>query len=113
MFVVENWPEEWVPPKDKDAAKWLDAALESIVALTEDDAGAPEVSPFSDDTPPTMSKARVNAFADAMWAVYDLYELWRGVGPRVETVRKVAEPGRNDVCPCGSGKKFKKCCGAG
>jgi uncharacterized protein len=20
--------------------------------------------------------------------------------------------GRNDVCPCGSGKKFKKCCGA-
>ena len=113
MFVVENWPEEWVPPKDKDAAKWLDAALESIVALTEDDDGEPEVSPFSDDTPPTMSKARVNAFADGMWAVYDLYELWRGVGPRVETVRKLAEPGRNDVCTCGSGKKFKKCCGAG
>ena len=113
MFVVENWPEEWAPPKDKDAAKWLDAALESVVALTEDDEGAPEVSPFSDDTPPSMSKARVNAFADGMWAVYDLYELWRGVGPRVETVRKVAEPGRNDVCPCGSGKKFKKCCGAG
>lgn len=21
--------------------------------------------------------------------------------------------GRNDACPCGSGKKFKKCCGAG
>ena len=20
------------------------------------------------------------------------------------------EPGRNDPCPCGSGKKFKKCC---
>jgi uncharacterized protein YecA (UPF0149 family) len=20
-------------------------------------------------------------------------------------------PGRNDLCPCGSGKKFKKCCG--
>lgn len=20
--------------------------------------------------------------------------------------------GRNDTCPCGSGKKFKKCCGA-
>lgn len=23
-----------------------------------------------------------------------------------------AKPGRNDVCPCGSGKKYKKCCGA-
>ncbi|MFL9936308.1 SEC-C metal-binding domain-containing protein [Paraburkholderia sp. RL18-103-BIB-C] len=20
--------------------------------------------------------------------------------------------GRNDACPCGSGKKYKKCCGA-
>jgi len=20
------------------------------------------------------------------------------------------KPGRNDLCPCGSGKKFKKCC---
>jgi hypothetical protein len=22
------------------------------------------------------------------------------------------KPGRNDACPCGSGKKYKKCCGA-
>lgn len=22
------------------------------------------------------------------------------------------KPGRNDKCPCGSGKKYKKCCGA-
>ncbi|MFZ3139321.1 MAG: SEC-C metal-binding domain-containing protein [Polaromonas sp.] len=25
---------------------------------------------------------------------------------------KEATPGRNDPCPCGSGKKYKKCCGA-
>jgi len=33
---------------------------------------------------------------------------------KVETVRR-EEPkvGRNDPCVCGSGKKFKKCCGAG
>lgn len=24
---------------------------------------------------------------------------------------KQKEPGRNDPCPCGSGKKYKKCCG--
>jgi hypothetical protein len=28
------------------------------------------------------------------------------------TVKKEEEPGRNDPCPCGSGKKYKKCCGA-
>ncbi|MDD6173774.1 MAG: SEC-C metal-binding domain-containing protein [Elusimicrobia bacterium] len=30
---------------------------------------------------------------------------------KVETVVKGKEPGRNDPCPCGSGKKYKKCCG--
>lgn len=29
-----------------------------------------------------------------------------------KTVVKEKEPGRNDPCPCGSGKKYKKCCGA-
>lgn len=28
------------------------------------------------------------------------------------TVVKEKTPGRNDPCPCGSGKKYKKCCGA-
>ncbi len=27
-------------------------------------------------------------------------------------VRKTPKVGRNAPCPCGSGKKFKKCCGA-
>lgn len=26
-------------------------------------------------------------------------------------VRNLPKVGRNDPCPCGSGKKFKKCCG--
>ncbi|MDD2484686.1 MAG: preprotein translocase subunit SecA [Eubacteriales bacterium] len=29
-----------------------------------------------------------------------------------ETVHKEETIGRNDLCPCGSGKKYKKCCGA-
>ncbi len=28
------------------------------------------------------------------------------------TVKKITKIGRNDPCPCGSGKKYKKCCGA-
>lgn len=26
---------------------------------------------------------------------------------------KAKQPGRNDSCPCGSGKKYKHCCGKG
>ena len=43
-----------------------------------------------------------------------IYRFWlpRRKGA-VETVKR-EEPkvGRNDDCPCGSGKKYKKCCGA-
>ena len=32
--------------------------------------------------------------------------------PPVQPIQKKAgEVGRNDPCPCGSGKKYKKCCG--
>jgi uncharacterized protein len=112
MFAVENWPEDWVAPRDKDAAKWLDDALESIVALTEDDTGKPEVCMFDENGPPSTSQARVEAFGEAIWAVYDLRQIWKSMGPRVETIRKAPEPGRNDPCHCGSGKKYKKCHGA-
>ena len=36
----------------------------------------------------------------------------RPVAPVVKTVVNDArKPGRNDPCPCGSGKKYKNCCG--
>jgi len=112
MYAVESWPEEWAPPRDKEAAKVLDAALECIVAVTEDDTEPPVVAAFEEEGEPTISEQRLNDFADAIWAVYDLHELWRHLGPRVETVHVGAKTGRNDPCPCGSGKKYKKCCGA-
>jgi uncharacterized protein len=47
---------------------------------------------------------------------------WRGKGPKQISMALMGGPplqpyygsskiGRNDPCPCGSGKKFKKCCG--
>ena len=112
MFAVESWPEEWAAPRDKDAAQWLDGALQAIIAMTEDDTAEPQVSPLSEDGVPSTSIARLNAFGEAIWAVYDLRELWKTMGPKVETIRREATPGRNDPCSCGSGKKYKKCCGA-
>jgi uncharacterized protein len=112
MYVVENWPEEWTLPRDKEAAGLIDEALQALIELTEDDTDPPAISMFSEDAPPSVSKARMEAFGDALWAVYDLHDVWRSIGPRVEQIRKVAEPGRNDPCPCGSGKKYKKCHGA-
>jgi uncharacterized protein len=43
--------------------------------------------------------------------VQSLYNFWRN--KRVGGTVKRTEPksGRNDPCPCGSGRKFKQCCG--
>lgn len=48
----------------------------------------------------------------ACFAVQDLW-LWAiDHAPRPQTRRVEKTPGRNDPCPCGSGRKFKKCHGA-
>ncbi len=55
-------------------------------------------------------------------SVYSMHQYWKEhragaaatyAGKTVETfVRDMPKVGRNDPCSCGSGKKFKKCCGA-
>ena len=49
----------------------------------------------------------VFAREEGRW-VYAGQQLQRGTTVRRETPKV----GRNDPCPCGSGKKYKKCCGA-
>jgi len=40
-------------------------------------------------------------------------DLFAKPSQKIETYRREKpKVGRNDPCPCGSGKKYKKCCGA-
>ena len=58
--------------------------------------------------PTAVSHDEVTAFAAGAPA-----EAKGDYGRRPGTVRRqVPKVGRNDPCPCGSGKKYKKCCGA-
>ena len=47
-------------------------------------------------------------------AIPEIYKYWLPLRKSAITTVKREEPkvGRNDLCACGSGKKFKKCCGA-
>lgn len=47
---------------------------------------------------------RSNAFSSTLGIIEDNENK-----PEIDTSKKI---GRNDPCPCGSGKKYKKCCGA-
>lgn len=49
-------------------------------------------------------------------AVRGLFSWWQQQVPartsQTPVIRKDPKVGRNDPCPCGSGKKYKKCCGS-
>jgi preprotein translocase subunit SecA len=56
---------------------------------------------------------RLREFREARAPIYDVSDAigwWGGFQP--PEPRRVVKVGRNDPCPCGSGKKYKKCCGA-
>jgi SWIM/SEC-C metal-binding protein len=42
----------------------------------------------------------------------DITDIERALSPPIPAT-SAPKTGRNDPCPCGSGKKFKKCCGSG
>ncbi len=68
---------------------------------------------FLEFLPSTGRFPRGDEWADRVRAIEDDYAAgFRDDGSvRGATVRKIGtETGRNDPCPCGSGKKYKKCC---
>mgnify|MGYP001184982148 CR=1 FL=1 len=103
LLAVEHWEADWALPEGSKDEQFVDACLDPFYTLT---------TPRDEWTADEQKLNRDAHVANAIWSVYDLREFWldRGRGPR-EPVRKAPEPGRNDPCPCGSGKKFKKCCG--
>lgn len=50
------------------------------------------------------------ALPDLVQSIYDFWEARRNVPAPVR--RETPKVGRNDPCPCGSGRKFKQCCGS-
>ncbi|MFT4196156.1 UPF0149 family protein [Ottowia sp.] len=112
LFAVDHWADDWAPPRDKEIAAAMADALDCIAALMDDDTAAPAMNLHEPDGPPSISEARFEAFGEALWAVYDLFDIARSLGPRTAPVRNEAKVGRNDPCPCGSGKKYKKCHGS-
>jgi uncharacterized protein len=78
----------------------------SIFALVRDD---PEL--FEDRVTPEM---RTEIIEELPVILQLIAAYWRNPELQMHRREPIRSPkvGRNDPCPCGSGKKFKKCCGA-
>jgi tetratricopeptide (TPR) repeat protein len=118
---VAAWPDDpWVHAKAGDAHVSLDdpAGAEQAYRAALDAAlrgDAYDVEPVADRLIDLL-RAQPGRQADVTAVKRRVKAAVRRVGSglvRLEPVRREApKVGRNDPCPCGSGRKYKRCCGA-
>ena len=99
-----------------DAQRWAESSEWLDFTVTHTEGGGPQ---DSEGTVAFVAKFRSNGqdhehVENARFEREDGRWVYAGqVEEKQEPVRRSApKVGRNDPCPCGSGKKYKKCCGA-
>ncbi|MBO3707694.1 MAG: UPF0149 family protein [Candidatus Accumulibacter sp.] len=98
--------------EDSDEIAYLDEQLFPLYLLTGDAEGAAREAGEDWPTGEELEELRNECEDSLPQAVSNIHRFWlaqRGVG----TIRRqTPKVGRNDPCPCGSGRKYKRCCGA-
>ena len=103
---ADDWPE---PDIETEDGRWYDDCMSRVIALL---LPKIELDAHLAEHYPGEVIERDQLIDEACFAVQDLRLYWLDHAAKPETRRVDATPGRNDPCPCGSGKKFKKCHGA-
>jgi uncharacterized protein len=113
MRGMEMRREDWAALlDDKDHG----GSLVPIFALAHEHDPDPTMRPYGEPIGAEQREKLIVGTAAGVMAIYHYFEAERLLGAQMHgatTTSRRAEPkvGRNDPCPCGSGKKFKHCCG--
>ncbi len=109
----QDFETQWVPSqRDEDSDAEFAELMSQVLVL-----GEPAQSPLlaaqlARHHGTGLAPTREDLLDEACFAVQDLRLWWLDHAPMPATRHVDATPGRNDPCPCGSGKKYKKCHGA-
>jgi uncharacterized protein len=106
-----DWPDPPDPHEGDDHTQAYTGALGTVAALAWDPSSR-EFQAFAREGWKDADPTRDELIDEACFAVQDLRLVWLDRPPRQAPRRVEATPGRNDPCPCGSGRKYKKCHGA-
>jgi uncharacterized protein len=104
---IDAQPDDWVGlDDDEDLLDWLEPF--GLLAEERDLETGEIVEPIDDDR-----AALIEDMIDSAFAFYHHYEPARHKATAPSPARRDrSAPGRNDPCPCVSGRKYKRCCGA-
>jgi uncharacterized protein len=114
LAAIEAFADDWPSPEalgieDEELAHFFEDTLERIVHLS---LPKSEIGPLVAERYQGEEMSRDDLIDEACFAAQDLRLYWLDHPAKSETRSVGAKVGRNDPCTCGSGKKFKKCCGA-
>lgn len=70
-----------------------------------------KLSPEAAEDPAGYQESCRARLGSSLKELYEFFRKAREENQKATTIRHDGKVGRNDLCPCGSGKKFKKCCG--
>ncbi|MEZ5726959.1 MAG: UPF0149 family protein [Burkholderiaceae bacterium] len=105
---IDAQSDQWADIDENQALADLLAPFDALAAERDFETG--EVA----EPLPAPRHKLVDDMIDAAFAYYEWFEPARRRYAAPQTVRHDQPvPGRNAACPCGSGRKFKQCCGAG
>lgn len=103
---VSQGDSRWTSDSDAFALTVPLAALAGYLDVSALDKLAPEAAA----APERWRAQRAGALSDDVAALYHYWESARNAPPPATPARP--RVGRNEPCPCGSGRKYKRCCGA-
>lgn len=108
------WPtveEQWLQTDPSDGTmRMLQALLTTLMLAIDQEQTQQQMIASGIDTPPTL--AEMTPQLDLMISEVAQAADEAMLGAKAQSLNPYKNIGRNDVCPCGSGKKFKQCCGA-
>jgi len=107
---IQLRPDQWMEILDDQETRNL---VLPILSLTFDEDGSLFMD-ISDDVLRKINDEAPSSIPAAVWAIDQVCKARRDDDENLsrEEPRRFGKIGRNEPCPCGSGRKYKRCCGA-
>ncbi len=117
LVIAGDWAEGFLDAMELRSREWAEMLedevegrpLIPILGL----AGSENESPALAGGSEKLAKLRADATDLIPSCIFKIDAFWKARrSPGATTQLRGRKPGRNDPCPCGSGRKYKRCCGA-
>ncbi len=105
LYALDIVPTDWFEAVDQEEFEDLFYPIMALSGIYDDEENGEVILHLNE-------KELTQLESDLPHVLLDIYWYWQAIINKPQTVRREGEKvGRNDPCPCGSGKKYKACCG--